>query len=129
MVMVITTRTRVKSRSYHAIAQLQSLTNVPTKYRLFTTYSFQDIDRIRFSNSRSLWQGQRSSQGHTMTLHTYNSHPLSLPSILHLTVSEIQPGQTFLHRGRKCCGIKMSKQNHYIVERHSRSVIQGCGCE
>ena len=32
-----------------------------------------------------------------MTLHTYTSQPMSLPSInfLHLKVSEIQPGQTF----------------------------------
>ena len=36
-------------------------------------------------------KGQRSIQGHTMMLHTYNPYPMSLPSInfLHLTVSEI----------------------------------------
>ena len=33
-----------------------------------------------------------------MTLHTYNPQPVSLPSInfLHLTVSEIWPGQDFI---------------------------------
>ena len=33
-------------------------------------------------------------------LHTYTPYPMSLPSInfLHLTVSEIQPGQTFSRR-------------------------------
>ena len=34
-------------------------------------YGFQDIARTRFYRSRSLWQGQRSNQGQTMTLHTY----------------------------------------------------------
>ena len=33
--------------------------------------SFRDTAWTRFSNSRSLQQGQRSNQGHTMTLHTY----------------------------------------------------------
>ena len=35
-----------------------------------------------------------------MTLHTYTSQPMSLPSInfLQLMVSEIQPGQTFSRR-------------------------------
>ena len=35
-----------------------------------------------------------------MTLHTYTPQPMSLPSInfLHLTVSEIQPGQTISRR-------------------------------
>ena len=39
----------------------------------------------------SLQQGQRSNQGYTMTMHTYNPQPVSLPSIyfLHLTVPEI----------------------------------------
>ena len=36
-----------------------------------------------------------------MTLHTYNSQQMSLPSIifLHLTVSEILPGQDFIGQG------------------------------
>ena len=35
-----------------------------------------------------------------MTLHTYTPQPMSLPSMnfLHLTVSEIQPGQTISRR-------------------------------
>ena len=58
-----------------------------------------------------------------MTLHTYIPQPMSLPSIniLHLTVSEIHPGQTFSRRppthpdtmgenntqtGLKGCGVK-----------------------
>ena len=61
----------VKSRSHHDTAHLQPLTNVPTKYQLPTPDGFRDIARKRFYRSRSLWQGQRSNQGHTMTLHTY----------------------------------------------------------
>ena len=70
---------------------------MPTKYQLPTPYSFQDVAQTRFYGSRPLWQGQRSNQGHIMTMHTYNPQPMSLPSInfLHLTVSEIQAGQTF----------------------------------
>ena len=62
-------RSKVKSRSHHDVAH--PLTNVPTKYQLPTPYSFRDIARTRFYRSRSLRQGQRSNQGHTMTLHTY----------------------------------------------------------
>ena len=57
------TRSKVKSRSHHDAAHLQPLTNVP-------------IARTRFSNSRSLQQGQRSNQGQTMMLHTYT--PLTI---------------------------------------------------
>ena len=46
-------------------------TNVPTKYQLPTPYGCQDIAQTNFYRSRSLWQSQRSNQGHTMTLHTY----------------------------------------------------------
>ena len=42
-----------------------------TKYQLPTPYSFRDLARTTFYRSRSLRQGQRSNQGHTMTLHTY----------------------------------------------------------
>ena len=93
-------RSKVKSRSHHDVAHLQLLSNVPTKYQLPTPNGFRDIARTRLSNSRSLRQGQRSNQGHTMSLHTYISYPMSLQSInfLHLTVSEIQPGQTVFRR-------------------------------
>ena len=112
--------------SDHDVAHLHPLTNVPAKYQLPTPYGCQDIARTRFSNSRSLRQGQRSNQGQTMTLHTYTPQPMSLPSMnfLHLTVSEIQPGQTISRRppahpdtmgenntptALKGCGVKISK--------------------
>ena len=62
---------KVKSRTHHDTADLQSLTNVPTKHQLPTPYGFQDIAQTRFYTSRSLRKGQRSNQGQTMTLHTY----------------------------------------------------------
>ena len=73
------------------VAHLNPLTNVPIKYQLPTPYGFKDIAWTRFYRSRSLRQGQRSNQGHTMTLHTHTPYPMSLPSInfLHLMVSEI----------------------------------------
>ena len=49
---------KVKSRSHHGVAHLHPLTNVPTKYQLPTPYGFRDIAQTRFSNSRSLPQGQ-----------------------------------------------------------------------
>ena len=64
---------KVKSRSHHDAAHLHPLTNVPSKHQLPTPYGFRDIARTRFSNSRSVRQGQRSNQGQTMTLHTYTS--------------------------------------------------------
>ena len=70
-VKVTTARSKVESRSHYDIAHLQPLTNVPTKYQLPTPYGFQDIAQKRFYTSRSLRKGQRSNQGHTITLHTY----------------------------------------------------------
>ena len=57
-VKVTTTRSKVKSRSDHDAANLQPLTNVPTKYQLPTSYSLRDIAQMRFYRSRSLRQGQ-----------------------------------------------------------------------
>ena len=82
--MVTLTKSKVKSRSHHNVAHPQPLTIVPSKYQ-------RPITRTRFYRSRSLRQGQRPNQGHTMTLHTYNPQPMPPPSInfLHLKVSEI----------------------------------------
>ena len=44
-----------------------------TQYQIPTHYGFQDIPRTRFYRSRSLQQGLRSNQGHTMTMHTYSA--------------------------------------------------------
>ena len=55
---------------WHNTAGLRPLTNVPAKYQLPTHSGFCDIPQTRISHSRSLRQGQRSNQGHTMRLHT-----------------------------------------------------------
>ena len=70
-VKVTTTRSKVKSRSHHDAAHLQPLTNVPTKHQLPTPYVFRYLARTSFYKLRSLEQGQRSNQGHTMMLYTY----------------------------------------------------------
>ena len=70
-VKVTTARSKVKSRSHHDIVHLPTLTNVPTKYQPPTPNGFRDIARTRFYRSRSLQQGQRSNQGHSIMLHTY----------------------------------------------------------
>ena len=68
-------RLKVKLRSHHDVAHLQPPTDVPKKYQLPTPYGFRDIAWTRFY--RSLWQGQRSNQGQTMTVHTYNPQPIN----------------------------------------------------
>ena len=63
--------TLAEPRLHHDDEHLYPLTNIPTNYQLPMPYRFQDIAQTRFYGSRSLQQGQRSNQGHTMTLHTY----------------------------------------------------------
>ena len=41
--MITTTRSKVKSRSQNDVANLQPITNIPTKYQLHTPYGFQDF--------------------------------------------------------------------------------------
>ena len=97
-VKVTTVRSKVKSRSDHDVAHLQPLNNIPcqvsTSYTLWLPrYSPDKIFKLKVTTPRS-------NQGQTMTLHTYTPQPMSLPSMnfLHLTVSEIQPGQTISRR-------------------------------
>ena len=119
------TRSKVKSRSHHDVAHLQPLTNVPATYQLPTPYGCRDIAQTRFSNSRSLRQGQRSNQGQTMTLHTYIPQPMSLPSMnfLHLTVSEIQSGQTISRRPPT----HLPAHPDTMGENNTPRALKGCG--
>ena len=124
-VKVTTARSKVKSRSDQDVAHLQLLTNVPAKYQLPTPYGFRDNARTRFSNSRPLRQGQRSNQGQTMTLHTYSPQPMSLPSMnfLHLTVSEIQPGQTISRHPP----VRPTAHPDTMGENNTPTALKGCG--
>ena len=67
----------------------------------FQHFTVSESAWTRFQRSRSLQQGQRSNQGHTMTLHIYNHQPMPLPNIsfLRLMVSEILSGQDFQTHG------------------------------
>ena len=60
-----------------------------------------------------------------MTLHTYTPQPMSLPSMnfLHLTVSEIQPGQTISRRppGRPPAHPDTMGENNTLT------ALKGCG--
>ena len=90
-------RSKVKSRSHHDVAHLHPPTNVPTKYQLPTPYSFRDIAWTRFYRSRSLRQGQRSNQGHTMMLHTYipNQCPYQVSTSYTLGFPRYSPDKIF----------------------------------
>ena len=57
----------------HTYTYIHPLTNVPTKCQPSTPYGIQEIAQTRFYRSRSLRQGERSKQGHTMTMLTYTS--------------------------------------------------------
>ena len=94
---------------------IPSLNSIPTFPLQFLRYSLD-----KFFNSRSLWQGQRSNQGHTMMLHTCTARPMSLRSINfpHLTVSEIQPGQIFYH----CPPANLD----YMGEKYTYTALKGC---
>ena len=56
-----------------------------------------------------------------MTLHTYTPQPMSLPSmnLLHLTVSEIQPGQTISRRP--------PAHPDTMGENNTPTALKGCG--
>ena len=118
-------RSKIKLRSHHDVAHLHPLTNVPTKYQLPTPYGFRDIARTRFLNSRLLRQGQRSNQGHTMMMHTYNP-PINVPikyNFLHLTVSEIQPRQNFPATRHNCLPTHLDTMG----ENNTPTALKGCG--
>ena len=85
----------------HTYIYIHLLPNVPIKCQPSTPYGIQEIAQTSFYRSSSLQQGQRSNQGHTMMLHTCNPPPMSRSSInfLHLTFSEISPGQNFIGQG------------------------------
>ena len=97
------------------------LTNVPTKCQLPTPYRFRDIAWTRFSNSRSLQQGQMSFQGHTMTLHTYNPNqcPYQVSTSYTLQVLRYRPDKVS-HCPPGCsCG-------HSIMYSTSKAIFNSC---
>ena len=61
-----------KNLPVHNQQKYLQVKKIKNKYQFPTPYGCRDIARTRFYRSRSLRQGQRSNQGHTITLHTYN---------------------------------------------------------
>ena len=108
----------------HTYIYIHPLTNVLPS----TPYGIQEIAQTRFYMSRSLWRGQRSNQGHTMTLHTYNPQPMLMSSInfLHLTASEISPGQDFIGQGHY--GKVKSRSHHDEVHLHPVLILEILKC-
>ena len=70
-----------------------SLQSLPIKYQLPTCYSFWNLARTRFYRSRSLQQGQRSNQGHTMrcTPTTPNRSPYKVSTSYMLQFQRYSP--------------------------------------
>ena len=95
-------------------------TNVPTKYQLPTPYGFQDIAQTRFSNSSSLRQGQRSNQGHTMTLHTYttNQCPYQVSTSYTLQFPRYSPDKIFKLKVTTARSKVKSRSHHDVAHLH-----------
>ena len=110
----------MKSRSDHDIAHLHPLTNIPTKYQLPTPYGFRDIARTRFYRSRSLQQGQRSNQGHAMTLHTYtpNQCPYQVSTSYTLQFPRYSPDKIFKLKVTTARTKVKSRSDHDVAHLH-----------
>ena len=113
-------RSKVKSRSNHDIAYLSTLTNVPTMYQLSTPYGFLDIAQTRFYSSRSLQQGQRSNQGHTMTLHTYtpNQCPYQVSTSYTLQFPRYSPDKILYVKVTTARSKVKSRSHHDVAHLH-----------
>ena len=64
-----------------------------------------------------------------MTLHTYTPQPMSLPSMnfLHLTVTEIQPGQTISRRPTDRPPSRPPAHPDTMGENNTPTALKGCG--
>ena len=110
---------KVKSRSDHHVAHLHPLTNVPTKYQLpkpygfFPRYSPDKIFTLKVTTPRS-------NQGQTMTLDTYTSYPMSLPSINFYTLQFLRysPDNIFKLKVTAARSKVKSKSHHDVAHLH-----------
>ena len=105
-------RSKVKSRSDHDVAHLHPLTNVPTKYQLPRPYSFRDIARTRFSNSRSLRQcPYQVSTSYTLWFLRYS--PDKLFPTARLSAHPDTMGENNSLTALKGCGVKMQSKGNF----------------
>ena len=125
-VKVTTATSKVKSRSHHDLAHLHPLTNIPTKYQLPTRYGFRDTARTRFYRSRSLRQGKRSNQGHTMTLHTYtpNQCPYQVSTSYTLQFPRYSPDQILEVKVTMATSKVKSRSRHDLAHLHPLTNIR-----
>ena len=113
------TRSKVKSRSHHDVAHLHPLTNIPTKYQLSTPYGIRDMARTRFYRSRSLWQGQRSNQGHTKCTPTSpNKWPYQVSTSDTLRLPRYSPDKIFKLKVTTARPKVKSRSHHDVAYLH-----------
>ena len=85
---------------------------------LFATLSFFNLPN--FYRSRSLQKGQRSNQGHTMTLHTYTPDqcPYQVSTSYKLRFLRYTPDNIFKHKVTTASSKVKSKSHHDVAHLH-----------
>ena len=113
-------RSKVKSWSDQDVAHLHPLTNVPTKYQLPTPYGFPDIAWTRFSNSRSLRQGQIKVRPWCCTPTHPNQCPYQVSTSHTLRFLRYSPDKLFPDARPPTHPYKMGENN-------TSTALKGCG--
>ena len=111
-------RSKVKSRSDHDIAHLDPLTNIPTKYQLPTPYGFRDTARTRFSNSRSLRQGQIKVRPWRCTTTPPNQCPYQVSTSYTLRFPSYSPDKIFKLKVTTARSKVKSRSDHDVAHLH-----------
>ena len=91
---------------------------MPTNYQLPKPYSFRDKARTRFLRSRSLRQGQKSNQGHTMTLHTYTQCPYQVSTSYILQFLRYSPDKILYVKVTMARSKVKSRSHHDVAHLH-----------
>ena len=84
-------------------------------HQLPTPYGYRDKAQTTFYRSRSLRQGQRSIQGHTMTLHTYNPNQCVYQVSTSYTLQCRVIARTRFYRSRSLWQGQRSNQGHTMT--------------
>ena len=85
------------------------------QWKLPTPHGFRDIARTRFYRSRSLWQGRRSNQGQTMTLHTYTPNQCPYQVSTSYTLRFLRYSRTRFYGSRSLQQGQRSNQGHTMT--------------
>ena len=100
--LMVSTRSKVKSRSHHDVAHLQPPNKCP--YQVSTSYTLWLLQK-----------GQRSNQGHTMMLHTYNPQRMSYQVSTSYTLWFLRYSATRFYRSRSLQQGQRSNQGHTMM--------------